>query len=290
MSLAEAMVTKVSTCRPGDSLLKAAGLMWDLDVECLAVVDDDGDPVAMLTDQDISRSSHLWRGRPLSAVFVREVLSRSPAGLRTSMLRLIVGDPALLPVIDSNGGPLPRPRGAMSGLLKDFPIPDLLQLFLASKKSGVLAVSTPDHQGRIYLRDGQIYYAAIDGDPAPGPRKSFCRIVGWDDGTFELEPPDGTEFSNPIDEGTEALLMETLCQLDEQRELAKELPPASANLAAPDSPAMPLQELSPAQLGVLQLALSHHCVRHVFDKSQLTDRDTCEALVHLMKHGYLSVH
>jgi pSer/pThr/pTyr-binding forkhead associated (FHA) protein len=214
----------------------------------------------------------------------------------TSILKLVASDPSVVRTIDSRtmnekleqvAASKPKTQGAMSGRIDDVPIPDLLQLFQTSKKNGVLAVTSGEHEGRVYLRKGQIYYAIIDGDPTPGPRKSFFRIVAWETGSFMLEPPDGEEFPVELDESTEALLMEALRQLDEQRKLEKELPPATANLGLAQPLVAPLRDLSPEQLDVLQLAINYSSVRTVLDKSELTDRDTCEALLHLLKNDYL---
>jgi hypothetical protein len=180
-----------------------------------------------------------------------------------------------------------RSSGSMSGQIEEVPVPDLLQLFSTSKKNGVLTVNTGDHEGRIYLRQGRIYYALIDGDTSLGPRKSFFRIIGWDSGAFELGPPDEAEFSVELDESTEALLIEGLRQLDELRKLEVELPGGQEpiRLAAPLQ--SPLRELTPAQLDVLQMALNAGTVGATLDRSPLTDRDTAEALVHLLKSEYL---
>jgi hypothetical protein len=193
-------------------------------------------------------------------------------------------------VISSRPVERPRPLGTMSGLIDDLPIPDLLQFFQTTRKNGVLVLLTDGHEGRIYLRRGQVYYATIDGDLTPGPRKSLFRLLAWDEGQFVLEPPDGREVPDELEESTEALLMEGLRQLDEQRELEKDLPPTHASLAATQPLALPLHDLSPEQLDVLQLAMRYRTVGAIFDRSKLTDRDTCEALVHLVKQGYLSVH
>ena len=47
-------------------------------------------------------------------------------------------------------------------IIEEVPLPDLLQLFSTSKKSGVLVVRTDDDVGRIYMRKGIIYYASIN--------------------------------------------------------------------------------------------------------------------------------
>jgi len=180
-----------------------------------------------------------------------------------------------------------RSTGSMSGQIEEVPVPDLLQLFGTSKKNGVLTVTTPDHEGRIYLKQGRIYYALIDGDTGLGPRKSFFRIIGWESGAFELGPSDEAEFSVELDESTEALLIEGLRQLDELRKLEKDLPPRQRQLALVSPLQSALRDLSAAQLDVLQLALNAGTFGATLDRSPLTDRDTAEALVHLLKGEYL---
>jgi hypothetical protein len=48
-----------------------------------------------------------------------------------------------------------------------------------------------------------------------------------------------------------------------------------------------LRDLSPGQLDVLQMALNAGTVGTTLDRSPLTDRDTAEALVFLLKGEYL---
>ena len=51
----------------------------------------------------------------------------------------------------------------MSGSIEEVPLPDLLQLFGTSKKSGVLVIRTEsDDTGKIFMRKGVIYYASIN--------------------------------------------------------------------------------------------------------------------------------
>ena len=214
----------------------------------------------------------------------------------TSILKLVASDPSEVRILDSRAinekleqvaASKPKTAGAMTGRIEEVPVPDLLQLFQTSKKNGVLAVTSGEHEGRIYLRKGKIYYAIIDGDPTPGPRKSFFRIVTWEEGSFILEGPDGEEFPIELEESTEALLMDALRQLDEQRKIEKDLPPLTSSLALSQPLAAPLRDLSPEQLDVLQLAINYGSLRTVLDKSELTDRDGCEALLHLIKNDYL---
>ncbi len=57
MRVAQLMTMHPVTCRPTDSLHEAARLMWDRDVGCLPVVDDELRLLGILTDRDIAMSA-----------------------------------------------------------------------------------------------------------------------------------------------------------------------------------------------------------------------------------------
>lgn len=175
----------------------------------------------------------------------------------------------------------------MTGDISEVPLPDLLQLFSASKKSGVLVVRTETDTGKIYLDKGQVVYATVNDDFELSPIKCFNRILTWNEGTFDMEPPDGREFSQPIEMSTEGLLMEAMRQMDEARRLSPEMPPMDAHVALPSSIEAPLRELSTEELDVLQLAHNHGVIGSVIDQSEASDYETSETLVKLLKSGYL---
>ncbi|MEW6268030.1 MAG: CBS domain-containing protein [Thermodesulfobacteriota bacterium] len=76
MNVSQIMNPQVRTCRPEDSVLAAAKVMWEGDCGCAPVVDDAGHVVGMITDRDICMSGYL-SGRPLGAIKVSEVMSKS---------------------------------------------------------------------------------------------------------------------------------------------------------------------------------------------------------------------
>ncbi len=176
---------------------------------------------------------------------------------------------------------------SMVGTIDEIPLPDLLQLLSTSKKSGVLEIAGDNGLGRIYLRDGQIYYANIDDSYDIGPRKAFYRMAVWETGTFELAPPDDKEFLETIEDSTEGLLMEAMRQLDEMNRLAPELPGLDVpiELARPLSAA--LKDLSPEQLDLLQLVHNHGTIAEVLDHTPLTDADVYQGVLHLFENKYV---
>jgi hypothetical protein len=177
----------------------------------------------------------------------------------------------------------------MSGVIEEIPLPDLLQLLSTSRKSGVLAIGTQTGVGKIYLRKGQIYFAAINDDFALSPQKAIYRMLTWATGTFELEPSVEIQVMEEIQESTEALLMEGVRQLDEIVNIAHMLPPPGSPLAVPTPLAGRLRDLTPQELDTFQLVLDHGQLQKVLDHYPGTDLDCANTLVALMKREFVVV-
>jgi pSer/pThr/pTyr-binding forkhead associated (FHA) protein len=176
----------------------------------------------------------------------------------------------------------------MSGSIEEVPLPDLLQLFGTSKKSGVLVVRTEDNDvGKIFMRKGMIYFVLInDLDDVP-PLKSMYRLLSWQKGLFDLDPPDEREFPNEINVSVQEVLMEGLRQMDEFNNLRDALPDLHAKLTLP-SPLVPaLRDLKPEELDVLQLVINFGHLETVMNKSRGSDLDTAQAVQKLIKAGYV---
>ncbi|HZN94557.1 MAG TPA: FHA domain-containing protein [Myxococcales bacterium] len=175
---------------------------------------------------------------------------------------------------------------SMTGKIEEIPLPDLLQLFHTSKKNGVLVIEG-DHVGKIYLRQGRVYYAVIDDNHDLGPQKSFNRIVTWESGEFELRPPDPQEFMVELDSSTEALLMDALRLLDEYKRIQRDLPASGTQLQLSMPMTAPLKELGPEQLDVLQLVHNYGTFQGVLDHSDKDDVASAEIVLQLMKSDYV---
>jgi pSer/pThr/pTyr-binding forkhead associated (FHA) protein len=180
-------------------------------------------------------------------------------------------------------------RSSMSGSLEEVPVPDLLQLFSTSKRTGVLHIRSSLGYGKIHLRNGGVFYASIDEDHELGPMKALCRIVGWEDGQFEFgRQEEEAKFVLELEDSTEALLMEALRQLDEFRRISGELPDPDGRLRIPRPLEAPLAALDPKELEIFQLVLNHGQTQAVFDKSATTDYETASALLTLVQGGYVA--
>jgi CBS domain-containing protein len=98
----------VHVCRPDDSLQLASRLMWDNDIGVIAVVDEAGYAVAMLTDRDACMGACMT-GLPLSEIPVRHCMSRRLISVRRDQpvedAALVMRDNQVrrVPVLDDAG-------------------------------------------------------------------------------------------------------------------------------------------------------------------------------------------
>jgi len=180
---------------------------------------------------------------------------------------------------------------SMYGSIKEIPLPDLIQLLTTSKKNGVLEVENENFVGRIYLKDGQIYFAAINDKTDVDPYKAIYRILTWQDGTFELLPEDSREFENQISGSPESILMEAMRQMDEIARLQDKdnVPDVTSKLKLANPPAIPLNELEGDQLETLQSVLMHLNTLDVLNDSKKSDFETLALLAALLKSGVIEI-
>lgn len=73
------MSVDVRSCKPGDSLNRAAQLMWEGDCGCVPVVDDDGKVLGLITDRDICMASYT-QGKSLAELSVESSMSKRVHG------------------------------------------------------------------------------------------------------------------------------------------------------------------------------------------------------------------
>ncbi len=175
----------------------------------------------------------------------------------------------------------------MSGSIEEVPLPDLLQLFGTSKKSGVLVIRTEDDVGRIYLKKGFIAFAIINDLDDVQPLKSLYRMLTWQKGNFDLDPPEEREFPGEMNASVQEVLMDGMRQLDEFNRIREDLPDLAARIVVTAPLIPPLRDLKPEELDVLQLAHNYGVFETVLNKSLATDLETAEIVMKLLKASYL---
>ena len=176
----------------------------------------------------------------------------------------------------------------ISGSISEMPLPDLLQLFDNSRKSGVLTIRSTQGIGRIYLREGQVYHAEVEANPVVKPRKAFYRMFAWTEGAFDLKPIGEHVVAEEITESTTSLVLEGVRQLDEIRILEPKLPRHGARLHVAEPLPGNLRDLATEEIQLFQLVLDHDVLETVIDNFPGTDFDAYTCLLDLMRRGFVT--
>jgi hypothetical protein len=212
----------------------------------------------------------------------------------TSIIKLVASDGAAAAGTDAKAKLEDVAQGrrtsqvrTMSGSIAEIPLPDLLQLFSASKKTGTLVIRTEHDVGKIYIDTGKVQFAVVNEHFDVPPMKALFRILTWVNGSFDMDAAEEREFPVKIEMSTEGILMDAMRQIDEIRRLGPEMPATNATVAIAMPLVPPLRELSQEELDVLQLAHNYGHVETILNKSLASDLDTSTILSKLAKAGYL---
>ncbi|HXI84545.1 MAG TPA: DUF4388 domain-containing protein [Verrucomicrobiae bacterium] len=292
---------------------KDQGREFPLPPDLTIVIGRVNDADLLLLDEKISRK-HAKISTHKGRVMIEDLASRNGTfvnGVRIRSMELQEGDKIVigsstmqLASVSEVGSrpPLPRivtgspaPAGAptalsplISGSIHEMPLPDLLQLFSSSRKSGVLTIRSDQGIGKIYLRDGQVYYAEIEGNPLVRLYKAFYRMFRWKEGTFDLQPIGDHSVTEEITESTTSLMLEGLRQLDEIHILEPKLPRPGTRLKATEQMPGNLRDLATEEIQLFQLILHNGTLETVIDSFPGTDFEAYTCLLGLMKRGFVT--
>jgi hypothetical protein len=176
---------------------------------------------------------------------------------------------------------------SMTGSLQDIPLADVLQWLATSRKTGMLKVHGR-RDGALHLREGQIYFANIDGSDNLDPQKALLRMLGWQDGSFELDSAREEEVPSEISTSLEHVLMEAARLQDELAHLAErhEMPTEAISLVFP--PGKVWKELEPAQIDLVQAVASGKSWTEILDTSDADDVTLTKVMIDLHKAEIVS--
>lgn len=198
-----------------------------------------------------------------------------------------VGDPPPMEVVNQK-----RDTGYgnrhMAGTINEIPLPDLIQLFSTSKKTGTLVVRVGGVEGKMHLEQGRIVYGSVSNAPGLKPLKAVFRILSWQEGTFELVGSEPHDFPDQINMSTEHILMEGLRQIDEIKHLQSKLPGPDTEMTLVSPLVRKLSDLRPDELDVLQLVLNYRKIGEILDRAPSADLDVATILSDLSEKGYLT--
>src|SRR5689334_849496 len=104
------------------------------------------------------------------------------------------------------GGPA---RSILRGDLDKIGLPTLLTMLELERRSGMLIIQNQNQLGRLYIREGRVIRARIEGGRQRGTTRADAvyRMLGWLEGQFELWQAN-VEGRDEIGVSTTFLLME----------------------------------------------------------------------------------
>ena len=102
-------------------------------------------------------------------------------------------------------------RGGVQGSLSDMSFCDMMQVLSAGAKNTAITMTSGDHQGTVFLKNGDVVHAELDGQTG---EHAFYQFMRWEDGTFYMV--ECSDFPEPtITSSTMSLLMEGARLADE---------------------------------------------------------------------------
>ena len=108
MRVERAMTKNVFTCLAHQTLEQAARMMWEADVGCLVVIEEDRRPVGMITDRDIAMAAYTQgvalRDALVSNAMSQKVITSKPDARLSELESLMQAEQVRrVPVIEPNG-------------------------------------------------------------------------------------------------------------------------------------------------------------------------------------------
>lgn len=116
--------------------------------------------------------------------------------------------------------------GAVTGSLSIFIPPNILQMLANDMKTGTVYLKTPDAQGRIALRKGEVYDAAMLQEPFLTGNPAVYEMINWNEGSFSFKEAESSE-STTVQGSIMHLIIEGLRRGDEVKVLMEQCSPQS---------------------------------------------------------------
>ena len=145
---------------------------------------------------------------------VQEALKKKQAALATQ------AEVAAAPTAAANA---PAKPTGIQGNLEQLGLSSLLVMVEMERKSGILLLQRPGCNGRLFVREGRVIAARVDGDKAPSDartgEKAVYHLLTWDSGKFDFSAV-AVEMEDEIKSTTTHLLMEGARLIDEANQNA----------------------------------------------------------------------
>jgi hypothetical protein len=114
----------------------------------------------------------------------------------------------------------------LRGILDTFALADVLRLLAATRKTGCLAIDGDRERGRVWVREGTLVEATIEGPQLgePNPTDAIFRLLRLERGSFWFVAEQAPALSNEPSEEVELVVLRAERMVEEWRELTVVVP------------------------------------------------------------------
>lgn len=190
---------------------------------------------------------------------------------------------------NGNGHNAETSTATESGQLDQTSLRELLRQWHAGGRSGLIVLRSGAVTGRVFVKDGRVRFASVDGRPSFTPRKALLRLAVWQTGSYHIEPPPESQPDLEFGESPTVLLDEISDGVAQLATVRTELPAIDASVLVPTPPPANLKDLTAGEHEVYTLVLKHGTLESVLDHFPGTDLDACRHFATLLRQGYIVV-
>lgn len=117
--------------------------------------------------------------------------------------------------------------GSVNGSLSIVIPPNLLQMLANDMKTGTITLKSPEGQGKICLRNGEVFHAELLQEPRLTGTDAIYEMINWNEGTFAFKDFKDTEYKEEttMQASVMHLIIEGLRRGDELKVLLEKIPP-----------------------------------------------------------------
>jgi len=175
-----------------------------------------------------------------------------------------------------------RNNKGFSGKLSEMNVIEILQILEIGKKSAVISVENGEDDGKIYVKNGEVFQASLGELPI---LNALFRMFIWDAGTFTVELKPVKQTGN-LPETTESIVKKGFIYKDRWQRNYKNLPPMQTQLRLSEG-MKPNEESSASEKSVLNLITGQSRLVDILNQSQLGDLKTIKVLSRLFQKNII---
>lgn len=188
---------------------------------------------------------------------------------------------SLIREVETSAASSNRSVRGFNGTLTEMNLVDLLQTLEVGKKTGILKLSKDGNDGAVYISDGQVIDATLDGLEA---RQALLRMFTWMEGDFQVEMR-SHDRPRVLTISNRDLISEGMTRKYRWNQIANQLPPMHSLITGNQK--LITAKLSEDEQKVAELLNGPKRLVELVEESQLDDLRALAVVKNLFDNGLL---